>query len=138
MTCVVQVLGPSNTGKTTSIVAASKSLRAMGLRVAVVKHTHHEVDTPQKDSWRFLEEGGANVVAVVKGRGERTALFIPDLSLDELMGLLKVDVILVEGFKDLQLGERVLAGPERSIESMSSEIVSKALLCAAAGRGEDN
>ncbi|MEN2999040.1 MAG: molybdopterin-guanine dinucleotide biosynthesis protein B [Acidilobaceae archaeon] len=138
MPCIVQVVGPSNTGKTASIVAAGRNLRSMGLKVAVMKHTHHEIDVPQKDSWRFLEEGGVELVAVVKGRGERVALFASNLLLSDVLALLKADVILVEGFKDLQLGERVLASAERSIEEVSSEIVSKALLCAPAGRGEDN
>ena len=97
--CIVQVVGPSGTGKTTTIVKVVKTLKGMGLRVAVLKHTHHDIDVPGKDSWRFLEEGGADASIVVKGRGERVAVFTR-LDFSSILEALRLsfDVIIVEGF----------------------------------------
>jgi len=107
--CVVQFIGPSGSGKTSYIVALSRILKSHGLRVAVLKHTHHSVDVPGKDSWRFVEEGGADYSIVVRGSGDRVAIFTRDKSLESIVEWLegRVDVVLVEGFKDLQLGYKV-------------------------------
>ncbi len=104
MACVVQVVGPSGSGKTRAIVGAVRELKSMGLRVAVLKHTHHDVDVPWKDSWRFLEEGGADASILVKGEGERVAVFTR-MGLGEVLGLLRLsfDVVLVEGFSSKPL-----------------------------------
>jgi molybdopterin-guanine dinucleotide biosynthesis protein B len=109
MVCILQVIGPSGSGKTTVIVEVSKRLKTMGFNVLVLKHTHHNIDIPGKDSWRFLEEGGADYAIVFKGSGERIATFTKDKSLEELIkeATNKVDVILVEGFKDLKIGHRI-------------------------------
>ena len=109
MTCIVQLVGPSGSGKTTVIVSVSRRLKNLGFKVTVVKHTHHHVDVPGKDSWRFIEEGGADYAIVFKGSGERIAMFTKDKSLEELIkeATNKVDVILVEGFKDLKIGHRI-------------------------------
>jgi len=110
--CAVQVVGPSGSGKTTAIVEAARRLSSLGVRVAVVKHTHHQVDVAGKDSWRFLEEGGALASVLVKGSGERVALFTrlpPDALLTLLRGL--VDAVLIEGFKGVAAAPRVEPGP---------------------------
>ena len=97
--CVIQVVGPSGSGKTTTIVKVVRRLRRMGFRVAVLKHTHHDIDVPGKDSWRFLEEGGADASIVVRGGGERVAVFTR-LSLEDVLEVLRLsfDIVLVEGF----------------------------------------
>jgi molybdopterin-guanine dinucleotide biosynthesis protein B len=109
MVCILQVIGPSGSGKTTVLVEVSRRLKTMGFKVLVLKHTHHDIDVPGKDSWRFLEEGGADYAIVFRGSGERVAVFTKDRSLEELVeeATSKVDVILVEGFKDLRLGYKV-------------------------------
>lgn len=126
--CVVKVVGPSGSGKTSAIVAASRILKGRGLRVAVVKHTHHDIDTPGKDSWRFLEEGGVDFSVVVKGGGERVAFFtsMKPWEVLELIGGL-VDVVLVEGFKGwrepgwVEVDVRSLRGPE-DLASLVGEV----------------
>ncbi len=63
-------VGPSGSGKTTLIEAVLPCLTAQGLRVAVVKHTHHkvEMDAPGKDSWRFDEAGANRVILATPER----------------------------------------------------------------------
>ncbi len=56
-------VGYSGAGKTTLLCALLPRLRSAGLRVAVVKATHHDIrwDQPGKDSYR-LQEAGADPV----------------------------------------------------------------------------
>ncbi|MEM1927497.1 MAG: molybdopterin-guanine dinucleotide biosynthesis protein B [Acidilobaceae archaeon] len=107
--CIVQVVGPSASGKTTSIIVALRELKKRGVRVGVLKHTHHDIDVAHKDSWRFLNEGQADYSVVLMGSGEKTAVFAREWSLESVLEFLddKVDVVLVEGFKDLQLGAKI-------------------------------
>ena len=46
--------GRSGSGKTTLIEKLIPIFTSTGLRVSVIKHTHHDfdVDQPGKDSWR--------------------------------------------------------------------------------------
>jgi hypothetical protein len=64
-------VAPSGTGKTTLLSAVVEVLARRGLRVAVLKATHHHIalDTPGKDSWRHAE-AGAKFVGIV-GRAAR-------------------------------------------------------------------
>jgi len=56
---LISIVGHSGSGKTTLIEKLLPVLKAAGLKVATLKHTHHQVplDTPGKDSWRFKQAG---------------------------------------------------------------------------------
>jgi molybdopterin-guanine dinucleotide biosynthesis protein B len=98
------VVGWKNSGKTTLVARLIEELARRGLKVAAVKHAHHEfdVDQPGRDSHRF-REAGAREVAVVSAR--RVAIMHElrgedEPGLDEIAARLKgSDLILVEGFK---------------------------------------
>ena len=99
--------GDSGSGKTTLIVCLLERLRSRGLRVGTLKHATHELslDVPGKDSFRH-REAGASRVAVV-GPGQR-ALFVTEEEPPTLTGMLEafaghVDLVLVEGFRDLPM-----------------------------------
>lgn len=96
----------SGTGKTTLLVKILPILRDKGLRVAMIKHAHHDfdVDKPGKDSYQ-LRQSGASPMIICSSR--RTAIMIeheqeqePDLQ-DILSHIQpdKTDLVLVEGFK---------------------------------------
>lgn len=91
----------SGTGKTTLVEKLIESLKAKGLRLAVVKHDVHgiDIDHEGKDSWRFSKAGAD---AVIVNSKERT--FCTEqrkLSFEQVLGKIKdVDLILVEGFKN--------------------------------------
>ncbi len=103
----------SGTGKTTLLEQLIPELNQVNIRVAMVKHTHHEkfdIDHPGKDSYR-LRKAGASQMLVASGK--RWALMVEqnkqddqkdynDPNLFELLTHLNtqnIDLILVEGFK---------------------------------------
>jgi molybdopterin-guanine dinucleotide biosynthesis protein B len=101
---IIGVAGWSGAGKTTLITRVIPVLVRRGLRVATVKHAHHEfdLDQPGKDSWRH-RQAGASEVAIVSSRrwaivhelrGERE----PPLA-EMLAKLAPADLVIVEGFK---------------------------------------
>ena len=99
----VFVSGSSNSGKTTLIELLIPRLRARGIRVGTIKHTHHgfEMDQPGKDSWRHAR-AGSQAVAVI---GLQRAAWLVDTeeawsvaqAAAPMVG--RVDLVLVEGFK---------------------------------------
>ncbi len=100
---VFGIAGYSGSGKTTLIERVLPRLVVRGLKVAVIKHTHHDfdVDRPGKDSWRAREAGAA---AVLLSSDHRTALLTEHRStpptLDVLLDQLPpCDLVLVEGYK---------------------------------------
>jgi molybdopterin-guanine dinucleotide biosynthesis adapter protein len=100
---IIGIVGWSGSGKTTLLTRLIPLLRAEGLTVSTVKHTHHgfDMDRPGKDTYRH-REAGAHEVLVAGGR--RWALLHevagPEPGLPELLTRLeRVDLVLVEGFK---------------------------------------
>jgi molybdopterin-guanine dinucleotide biosynthesis protein MobB len=96
----------SGTGKTTLAVAVLQQLRQAGLRVAAIKHVHHnfDIDRPGKDSYR-LREAGASPVLVASSKRWVLMNETPgqeEPNLDDLLTRLDqsvLDLIVVEGFK---------------------------------------
>jgi molybdopterin-guanine dinucleotide biosynthesis adapter protein len=101
---VVGLAGWSGSGKTTLVTSVIPVLVRRGLKVATVKHAHHEfdLDQPGKDSWQH-RQAGAREVAVVSSR--RWAILHelvgePEPPLMEILAKLSpVDLVIVEGFK---------------------------------------
>ena len=58
------IAGFKNAGKTTLVVELVRDIRSRGLRVATVKHAHHEfdIDHPGKDSYQHREAGAEEVI----------------------------------------------------------------------------
>jgi molybdopterin-guanine dinucleotide biosynthesis adapter protein len=97
------VVGWSGSGKTTLLTAMLPLLRARGLTVSTVKHTHHgfDMDRSGKDTFRHRQAGAHEVLVA---SGTRWALLHEvagaEPSLPELLQRMDpVDLVLVEGYK---------------------------------------
>lgn len=100
----------SGTGKTTLLKQLIPALTQRGLRLAVLKHAHHnfDVDIPGKDSYEMRKAGARQMLVASHVRWalmtEDECEGDPDLvHLLQQLEADKVDLVLVEGFKKLAL-----------------------------------
>ncbi|MBF0590108.1 MAG: molybdopterin-guanine dinucleotide biosynthesis protein B [Magnetococcales bacterium] len=104
---LVGLAGYSGVGKTTLLVQLLPILQRQQLKVAVVKHAHHDfdIDQPGKDSYRFRMAGAAPVLIASRHRWAVMKEQTDTSKEPTLMPLLQqidqreLDLILVEGFK---------------------------------------
>jgi molybdopterin-guanine dinucleotide biosynthesis protein B len=94
------VVGTKNTGKTTLITYLVKELTNRGYTVGTIKHTHHDFDLNEKDTWKHREAGAKIVV----GSGKNTFFQIQghlDLNkiLKHIKSIMDPDFVIIEGFK---------------------------------------
>jgi len=115
---VLSIVGYSNSGKTTLMEKLVAGLSAKGLRIATIKHSHHqpEMDTPGKDSWRHKQAGAAASLLV----GPEQMLMVSNV--DEALNpqilatrfFSVYDLILVEGYASVPGPKIELVRAERS------------------------
>ncbi|MCR4941268.1 MAG: molybdopterin-guanine dinucleotide biosynthesis protein B [Campylobacter sp.] len=96
--------GPSNSGKTTTILKVVDNFMSRGLKCAVIKHDPSDkanFDVRGKDSYKFSQTG-ADVVVLSP---TRTTYFSQSRSeLDDVIKMLgDFDLLIVEGLKTLPL-----------------------------------
>jgi molybdenum cofactor guanylyltransferase/molybdopterin-guanine dinucleotide biosynthesis protein MobB len=102
---LIQFVGFSGSGKTTLIRQIIDGLSQKGLRLAYLKHSHHDfdMDHPGKDSYECYH-AGANQVLISSARrcalvnrydGEEPDMF----ALLERLDLDKLDAVVIEGYK---------------------------------------
>jgi molybdopterin-guanine dinucleotide biosynthesis adapter protein len=96
----------SGTGKTTLLAQLIPILKEKGLRIGLIKHSHHniQIDQPGKDSYRLREAGASPVMLVSSHRRAIITEFetVREPILDEELLAFDqsgLDMILVEGFK---------------------------------------
>lgn len=98
------ITGYSGSGKTTLLEALIPRFVARGLKVSLIKHTHHDfdLDKPGKDSWRLREAGCGEVMLLSDQRWvlmhELRGAEQPSLE-EQLARFSPCDLVLVEGFK---------------------------------------
>jgi len=120
---VVGVVGASGSGKTSLVEGLVSRLRAVGLRVAVVKHAPHgfELDREGSDTDRAARAGAAAVAVVGDGevaiRSFPVAEFTVGRAVELCLGTAArcgaaVDVVLVEGFRH-PASRTILVGPPK-------------------------
>jgi molybdopterin-guanine dinucleotide biosynthesis protein MobB len=108
---VAGIVGLSGSGKTTLIERLIRLARERGLSVSTIKHTHHhriELEPAGKDSHRHRSAGAAEVIVASDDGWARIASSPHPAPLRYLLGELRpVDLVLVEGFKQLEWLRRV-------------------------------
>lgn len=102
---VFGIAGYSGMGKTTLLERLIPVLRARGLVVSIIKHSHKaiEIDRPGKDSYRLREAGCSEVILLGDGRWAlmHELRGAPEPELAYLLGRLQhCDLVLLEGFKE--------------------------------------
>jgi molybdopterin-guanine dinucleotide biosynthesis adapter protein len=101
---MIGIAGWKRSGKTTLVMRLIAELTARGLKVATIKHAHHDfqIDQGEADSAKH-RRAGATQVAIVSAK--RWALIrelqdAPEPSLDDMVRRLDpCDLIVVEGYK---------------------------------------
>ncbi|ERI09827.1 molybdopterin-guanine dinucleotide biosynthesis protein B [Aneurinibacillus aneurinilyticus] len=118
---VLQVVGYSNSGKTTLITKLLVYLSAQGYRIGTIKHDAHdfEVDKPGKDTWRH-REAGASLVSITSA--QKTAIMIQEYrTIEELLPLYKdMDIVLIEGYKFADYPKIVVLRHSEHVELMEN------------------
>ncbi len=121
------IVAYSGTGKTTLLKQLIPYLNSQGIRVGLIKHTHHDVDvdTPGKDSFE-LRKAGAYQTMVASN--QRWALMTETPTLERLnlqylasrFDSTSLDIILVEGFKHEEIDKIALyrAGITKPLEGL--------------------
>jgi len=100
---IISIVGRSNSGKTTLLEGLIAELKQRHYRVAIIKHSSEdfEIDTVNKDTWRFREAGSE--ISAISSTSKLTIFrrITHDLSPQELTRFIgwDYDLILTEGFK---------------------------------------
>jgi len=109
LTAQVPILGfaaASGTGKTTLLCQLIPILKNNGVRIGIIKHSHHDfdMDQPGKDSYQLRKAGALTVMLVSPYRRATITEFTeprqPKLA-DQIAAFdqTNLDLLLVEGFK---------------------------------------
>ena len=100
---IISIVGKSESGKTTLLEGLIAELKRRDIRVVAMKHSNQdvEVDTVNKDTWRF-SQAGSEVSAISSGHELAVFRHVEhDFSPEELSLFISwdYDLILTEGFK---------------------------------------
>ena len=101
---IVGIVGWKSSGKTTLIERLVAALTREGLRIATVKHTHHELRAPDgaTDGERHARAGAIQTAVLSQSQWELAGKLQPDAvpALEDVVKRLgPADLILVEGLK---------------------------------------
>lgn len=103
----VSFLARSGAGKTTLVTSLIAELKSRGYTVGAVKHgpPDFEIDHPGKDSYRFTEAGADNMLVCADNKLAFVKQHRQPPPFEELLAnyFPDVDIILVEGFKQVDL-----------------------------------
>ena len=134
---ILSIVGKSNSGKTTLLESLIAEMKQRGYKVAVIKHAGEdiELDTVNKDTWRF-SRAGSDISAI--NAGQKLAIFravARDFNAGDLATFIcgDYDLLLTEGFKQSdypkievhrkEQGKDLVSPPEQLIAIVTDEPV---------------
>lgn len=104
MPLLIRVAGISGSGKTTLLQELLGEFNALGHSTACLKHSHHDLELPVKDSTRLFQAStdgsvvvGQNVVSITLPLNSRTPMDWTNLLFPE------TDIVFVEGWRAFDL-----------------------------------
>jgi len=127
---IISVIGYSGSGKTNFITTVIKFLKEnLNFNVAVIKNVkHHQIDEKGKDSHKFTEAGAS--YSVIRNDKNEIAIFLKneEIRLEELFkwldnGPFKIDIIITEGFRNLNQPTVLCASDLKEIQEQLSKNV---------------
>ena len=118
----IAFVGFADSGKTELICRLLPGLAARGLKVAVLKHSHHkdlEHIDHGKDTWRYRQAGAHTVALAAPGLLQVTSRSSGEPSLEQVLAALAAhaDLVLVEGYKTGPLPKVAVLGPGAGTEA---------------------
>lgn len=100
---VIAVIGRAKSGKTTLVERLIEIFAGKGMRVAVIKHMHHEFDfdVPGKDTYRHKKAGASTVISASPSRIGMVKDVSREYSVEDIVSryVSDADIVIVEGFK---------------------------------------
>jgi len=100
---IISVVGLSKSGKTTFLEGLIAELVRRGIKVGVIKHTHHSfmVDQEGKDSFRLKKAGAKTVVLSSPYRLAAIKELEEEVPLSEIVDrfMKDTDIVITEGYK---------------------------------------
>ena len=105
MTCVIQITGGKDVGKTALAERIIARLKERGYTVVAVKLSHHDPEPPTKDTHRLRKAGADKVVFY---NGEVYVVYKRGLECAEL----DADFIIIEGLRGGKVGYKIHVGPD--------------------------
>ncbi|MFM2478473.1 molybdopterin-guanine dinucleotide biosynthesis protein B [Celerinatantimonas sp. MCCC 1A17872] len=114
---VIALAGFSGSGKTTLLCQVLEIISHQGIRVGVIKHSHHDVelDKPGKDSYRLTHSGATQMLL---SSPQMSVLFSKQTNHDDLDSQLQrlcwdeLDLVIVEGYRHSDVPKLEIHRPE--------------------------
>lgn len=100
MVPVISFVGRHNSGKTTVLIQVLEKLQLMGIKSAVIKHSHHMLTPDDSDSGKLFA-AGAQQVYLSTPHETLTYRREEEKSLETMIAEVRppVDIVLLEGYK---------------------------------------
>lgn len=122
---ILEFYGPSNSGKTETIVKLVKYFSEKKFKIATVKHIPGEftIDTEGKDTWK-MGNAGSNLVIASSDR-ETSFIFKNGMDMKKILQLIDsfddFDIIFIEGFKSVPWIKKIKFGNGERMENTVME-----------------
>lgn len=110
MTCVIQITGDKDVGKTVLAEKIIRELKARGYSVVAIKLSHHDPEPPSKDTYRLRSAGADRVVFY---NGDIFVLYTKNIDCN----ILAADYIIVEGMRHAKIGYKIHVGPNPPVDA---------------------